>query len=464
MMPTNKMILENLEEMLGAYIEGNLSEKEEAAIDGILSENSSLNDVFIETCQDIMSTGNSEGFSDSLDNDSEIVPYDELDIDKLLLEHSSIGNGDEYSFSIEDGVFDGSVDGGIAATISSNHIDNPLQIGEIPDGTFSPNVKQGFSDTCAVMSQKLILDAYGIHYTEEELREQAKELGLYREGYGTSLNDMGKLLIHNNCPCTNYIGGNIADLVKAFSEGKMVMMAVDSGELWRKGFLGRLWEKLEDKIPFIGGPDHALLVTGIDASDPENIMVIVTDPGRGDLNIPYPMEQFIDAAKDSHFFMTITDYPKPHVFDAFDNPQMQHLPKIGELNYHSFIDKFGQYFSLANSLGVSMPENVVEDLFSMVSGEDESIDLNEDISTGVFETDESELSSEGKQVVIEGLSFDEHPEQSEDNCDDEQGNEEGEDDSSDNEDISQELDSETETEEDNNENEDVDYEDDDSEE
>ena len=111
-----------------------------------------------------------------------------------------------------------------------------------------------------------------------------------------------------------------------------------------------------------------------------------------------------------------------------------------------------------------MPENVVEDLFSMVSGEDESIDLNEDISTGVFETDESELSSEGKQVVIEGLSFDEHPEQSEDNCDDEQGNEEGEDDSSDNEDISQELDSETETEEDNNENEDVDYEDDDSEE
>ena len=51
MMPTNKMILENLEEMLGAYIEGNLSEKEEAAIDGILSENSSLNDVFVETCQ-----------------------------------------------------------------------------------------------------------------------------------------------------------------------------------------------------------------------------------------------------------------------------------------------------------------------------------------------------------------------------------------------------------------------------
>lgn len=368
MIPTKKIILENIEEMLAAYIEGNLSEQEEAIVDGILSEDSSLNDIFLEACQDIVDTVNNEEIVDSLDaNEADIIDYDDFNIEALLkdLPDTNEIDADIESFKHEDlplSIID--------ETVVSNHIDNPLQIGETPEGTFSAYVKQGYSDTCAIMSQKIILDAYGIHYTEDELREQAKELGLYTDGQGTSINDMGKLLIHNNCPCTNYIGGNIADIVKAFSEGKMVMMAVDSGELWRTGFLGRLWEKLEDKIPFIGGPDHALLVTGIDASDPEHVMVIVTDPGSGELNKPYPIEQFIDAAKDSNFFMTVTDTPRPNVFEAYHVPEMTHLTKIGDLSYHEFIENFSQYFSKADSLGLSLPSNVVEDLYALIIGEE----------------------------------------------------------------------------------------------
>lgn len=368
MIPTKKIILENIEEMLAAYIEGNLSEQEEAIVDGILSEDSSLNDMFLEACQDIVDTVNNEEIVASLDaNEADIIDYDDFNIEALLkdLPDTNEIDADIESFKHEDlplSIID--------ETVVSNHIDNPLQIGETPEGTFSAYVKQGYSDTCAIMSQKIILDAYGIHYTEDELREQAKELGLYTDGQGTSINDMGKLLIHNNCPCTNYIGGNIADIVKAFSEGKMVMMAVDSGELWRTGFLGRLWEKLEDKIPFIGGPDHALLVTGIDASDPEHVMVIVTDPGSGELNKPYPIEQFIDAAKDSNFFMTVTDTPRPNVFEAYHVPEMTHLTKIGDLSYHEFIENFSQYFSKADSLGLSLPSNVVEDLYALIIGEE----------------------------------------------------------------------------------------------
>lgn len=385
MIPTKKIILENIEEMLAAYIEGNLSEQEEAIVDGILSEDSSLNDMFLEACQDIVDTVNNEEIVDSLDaNEADIIDYDDFNIEALLkdLPDTNEIDADIESFKHEDlplSIID--------ETVVSNHIDNPLQIGETPEGTFSAYVKQGYSDTCAIMSQKIILDAYGIHYTEDELREQAKELGLYTEGQGTSINDMGKLLIHNNCPCTNYIGGNIADIVKAFSEGKMVMMAVDSGELWRTGFLGRLWEKLEDKIPFIGGPDHALLVTGIDASDPEHVMVIVTDPGSGELNKPYPIEQFIDAAKDSNFFMTVTDTPRPNVFEAYHVPEMTHLTKIGDLSYHEFIENFSQYFSKADSLGLSLPSNVVEDLYALIIGEEVPIN-NNDASTDEMITPE----------------------------------------------------------------------------
>lgn len=387
MIPSQKFILENFEEMLGAYMEGNLSEAEETAVDKLLSENPSMNELLEDACQDIIYTGDYANDMDVVSQEEiDLLQNYELDIDELLKEDDIMEEVNVNVFS-DAGETTGSVGetagsvgetagsvgetAGSAAAIKGEKATGPMQCGEAPINEYSAYVKQGYSDTCAINSQKIILDAFGKHYTEEQLREQAIKHGLYREGYGTSLNDMGKLLTINDCPCTNYIGGNVADLTKALVEGKMVMMAVDSGELWKEGFLGKLWERLEDKIPFIGGPDHALLVTGIDASDPEHVMVVVTDPGSGDLNKPYPIEQFIDAAKDSHFFMTVTDNPKPNVFEAYQNPSMTHLPQIGDLNYHRFVENYNQYFTIGNSAGVLLPDNVSEELVSSVYGEDD---------------------------------------------------------------------------------------------
>jgi hypothetical protein len=66
---------------------------------------------------------------------------------------------------------------------------------------------------------------------------------------------------------------------------------------------------LEDS-PFAPGVDanHAVEVIGIDSSDPDNIMVILNDPGSPDgCGSMIPLEEFEDAWADSDNFM-VTAY------------------------------------------------------------------------------------------------------------------------------------------------------------
>ena len=61
-----------------------------------------------------------------------------------------------------------------------------------------------------------------------------------------------------------------------------VLVTVDSGELWAPG----MGEKLEDLL-IREQADHAILVVGIDTSNPSDVKVIVTDPGNGNTQYAY---------------------------------------------------------------------------------------------------------------------------------------------------------------------------------
>lgn len=403
------------EEMLGAYVEGNLSPEEEKIVDNLLDQDPGLMENFDDLCVELAYNITDQVFNFSETDMEEINSYrDDFKINELLdnnLDNDTMTNyenfndnelatngkelhynTDETAESVDEIATVNLENSNSATTLKHTQAIGPMQVGEAPIDEYSPYVKQGYSDTCAINCQRIILNAFGNNITEEELRNQAIENGLYREGYGTSLNDMGGLLRINNCPCTNYICGNVADLTRALAEGKMVMMAVDSGELWKESFLGKLWEKIEDNLLFVGGPDHAILVTGIDARNPEDVKVIVTDPGSGDLNKPYPIDQFIDAAKDSRFYMTITDNPRPDAFDAYNIPNMSHLPAIGGLNYHQFIENYQPYFSLGN---IELYENgAFDQLIDEIKGEDyqENIDSATDLThkTPHFDSDDNQ--------------------------------------------------------------------------
>lgn len=246
--------------------------------------------------------------------------------------------------------------------------------GDSAQNIVSDYVRQNYNDTCAIKSQQLILEEFGINLSEEQLREEAMFHGWYTPGEGTQMEDVGKLLELHGVDCHQYVNGNIFNLVNELAQGHKVIMGVDSGELWNYGFL----ENIEDN--YIGGEraDHALIVSGINTSDPNDIKVIITDPGTGDFCKEYSFSQFVDAANDSKFFMVTTDSPVPNVFDGFGY-DIDHLPYIGNMSYHDFYDNYAflhnvdeiNLASLKNEIGA---EPLFDDIFNDILSEDSSND------------------------------------------------------------------------------------------
>ncbi len=233
--------------------------------------------------------------------------------------------------------------------------------GEPASNIVSDYVRQQYKDTCAIKSQQLILEKFGINLTEEQLRCEAMTYGWYTPGEGTSMQDVGKLLELHGVTTNQYVNGNIYNLVNELAQGHCVIMGVDSGELWHYGF----FERVEDK--FLGGEraDHALIVSGIDTSNPNDVKVIITDPGTGDLCKEYSFAQFIDAAQDSNFFMVTTEAPEPNIFNNFGS-DTQHLPYIGDMSYSYFRDHYAFLHHVDSVDLKSFQDAVNDDMYDRV--------------------------------------------------------------------------------------------------
>ncbi len=188
-------------------------------------------------------------------------------------------------------------------TTSTNlfRIMNDIIFGQ-PSPLYDPaDILQGYADTCAIKSQQLILDSFGKSVSEETLCQEAHECGWYTPGMGSTEADVGKLLELHGVPVTVFDGANQYTLMHELAQGHQVIVSLDSGEMWAPG----IWERLMDFLG-LSGANHALIVTGIDTTVPDDVKVIVTDPGTGQVT-SYPYEQFSDAWADSHFHMVATN-------------------------------------------------------------------------------------------------------------------------------------------------------------
>lgn len=214
---------------------------------------------------------------------------------------------------------------------------------------FDPNVYQYYDDTCAIQSQHLILQQFGIDVTQEEMIAIAKENGWYAEGYGTPMNMVGKLLDYFGIDVKGSEGNNIFNLSNELSQGHQIIVGVDAYELIYPD------ERAGMDMVYGEAANHALVVVGIDTSDPGNIQVIVTDPGTGNRQMAYPAEQFMDAWKDSNCFMVSTNdvptanpmYPYTPI-DNFAGIPMETLDRLSGMDinmnneelYADFIECF----------------------------------------------------------------------------------------------------------------------------
>jgi len=282
----------------------------------------------------------------------------------------SVGSSSESTGSI------GETAGGIGfAQAETTHGQPNLDI------EFDPETYQYYPDTCAFQSQALILREYGFDVTQEDLMQIAKEQGWYVEGYGTPEDKVGKLLEYYGLDTSITEGNNIFNLANELAQGHRVLVTVDSGELWSPG----LGEKLEDLL--IGEQaDHALLVVGVDTSNPSDVKVIVTDPGNGNTQYAYSEKEFMDAWKDSNCFMASTnespeeylahtEYPPMSTFADIPYDSIARLSdsgiSIADANcYHDFFDEF---MSNPEDLDTLMDE--YSDLFD---SDDDDFDFTED--------------------------------------------------------------------------------------
>jgi hypothetical protein len=168
--------------------------------------------------------------------------------------------------------------------------------------------RQSYPTTCAVRCEEIIIEVYrGGDIDEHVLVQEAYDKGWWRPGVGTSPEDIGNLLESHGIEINRFTSSNIFHLADELAKGHRVIIGVDSGELWNQmPFL----EYLQDAFGFEEA-DHAVIVSGIDTTDPGNPLVIISDPGTGEAAAHYPLDEFLDAWEDSDFFMIATTEPPP---------------------------------------------------------------------------------------------------------------------------------------------------------
>lgn len=230
---------------------------------------------------------------------------------------------------------------------SINEVFNaPQAVGEEPaPDLLSLNVIQGQTDSCAVKCQEIILEDYGVEVDSGELLAQAEQQGWYLPGFGSPAEDVGRLLEAHGLEVSRYEDANIFNLVSELAQGHRVILLVDSGELWSSNEVLQSIDSIPPEFWEDGVADHAIIVSGVDVSDPTNPVVVVTDPGTGQVAATYPLEAFIDAWADSGFSMIATnDSPAEFALD--------HVDHIGDMSYQEFSDWYS-----ARDISLETPEH-----------------------------------------------------------------------------------------------------------
>jgi Peptidase_C39 like family len=133
--------------------------------------------------------------------------------------------------------------------------------------------------TCAVVSQQTILNELtGHHYTEGELLQEATANGWCTDT-GTPINSMHKLLEAHGVETEQSAGHSLDDITAQLAQGHKVVVAINAEDIWHyENAVGDVVLRDYGHIP-LNSPDHAVVVTGIDYTNPAAPMVILNDSG-----------------------------------------------------------------------------------------------------------------------------------------------------------------------------------------
>lgn len=144
---------------------------------------------------------------------------------------------------------------------------------------------------CNVRCEKRILETFGFSVSEEALCERAKEKEWINED-GTPLFRVGCLCEDKGLCVSRRYHATLEDVRLALEQGSGVICAVDGGELAGKS----IHETVEDK--YVGEiPDHSIIVLSLEDE------IVIYNPSCGDAPQRVKRDRFIDAWRDSRFYM-----------------------------------------------------------------------------------------------------------------------------------------------------------------
>lgn len=274
--------------------------------DGIADQIALTSDIDRDDTPDDQTTWHdwSETLSSNIEN-SQLDNLDDIEIDDTL----EVDDNIDFSSGAED------IESGV--------------VGDLSDAEHWH--QQTYDDTCGIVAQEYILDdigqAYGIDFSEDELRDTATACGWYTPDGGTPMMQVGNLLEAYGIGVEKTINASIDDIDQQLEAGHKVLVAVDSDEIWNRDGMDS-----DDLIANLQGmpgqsPNHTVQVIGIDNSDPNNPMVILNDPGTPDgRGLTIPADDFLNAWSDSNNFMVATT-------DSNVNPNQTELAFDSESSY-----------------------------------------------------------------------------------------------------------------------------------
>lgn len=128
--------------------------------------------------------------------------------------------------------------------------------------------------TCAVEAQAGILECLtGEKVTELDAAVESAQLGLLTTS-GTLPQHIGSWLEEHNVECHSNDNGTFVDVIRELRDGNKVIVGVNSESLWTSN----------DSLHAFASQakDHAIWLTGVDASDPRHVKVTINDSGKPD--------------------------------------------------------------------------------------------------------------------------------------------------------------------------------------
>lgn len=168
-------------------------------------------------------------------------------------------------------------------------------------------------DNCSVVAEVMIIRQFGVAIDQKDANFLASLFGWYCSGGGgTACDDIGNLM--SKYGISNSLKHGISkkelksDLINELIAGRGIIVGIRSPQAS---------ERYESNLYVAGRvgqtpANHAVVLTGIDVTDPDNPKAIVNDPGYEDgAGKAWPLDDFIDACWNGCRFYVATDEPLP---------------------------------------------------------------------------------------------------------------------------------------------------------